>query len=229
VAVGFVGGAVLQAIAILGTPSSAFANHGSVATLAKLYTLKVGLGSLAGFTSSLELFRSGGWTWGYAATTFVMLALMPVLVRGSLSSKALVLTALLLSVSFFFAPLALRFNGGFVPRISGEGLAFGSRYSASPILFVFTALVVAADEALHRRPTILTRALPAVVGALVLIAVVRDFRAPNDRGPGPRWSSEVRAATRTCKAGAQAVNLLVTPKVMEFRFRVPCRRVLSGA
>ncbi len=115
------------------------------------------------------------------------------------ATSIFVVTAVGFAVITFVVPVFVRGVGPSLVPVSG--LYVGSRYSATPILLVWSAVLAEAlqlTRVAHRR---VTKYVPALACLILLTPVwVLDFRAANLRTPGPSWSKQVAAAVATCEA-----------------------------
>lgn len=197
--IGFVLALAYQGIGIItahGTSTLATATaHGAGRALG----LRVGWGWLTGNDLSNHLIKSSHADVWEATGYVVLLAIVVgALLLRDRSTSIFVVTAVGFAVLTFVVPIIVR---GVGPNLVGQPFYVGSRYSATPVLLLWSAVLA---EALHmsralQRP--LVRYVPALVCLLLLLPVwVLDFRAANLRTSGARWNQQVSSAVAKCKA-----------------------------
>ncbi len=109
-----------------------------------------------------------------------------------------VLTAVSFAVITFIVPVIVR---GVAPNLVGQLLYVGSRYSATPVLLLWSAVLAEAIQLSRITQRRVTRYVPALACLIVLVPVwVLDFRPANLRTGGPAWNEQVSAAFTTCDA-----------------------------
>ena len=128
-----------------------------------------------------------------------------------------------IAVLTFVVPIIVR---GVGPNLVGQPLYVGSRYSATPVLLLWSAVLA---EALYlsralRRP--LVRYVPALVCLLLLLPVwLLDFRAANLRASGAQWNRQVSSAVAKCKAHPNG-NGVVQISPPGWQVVLPCKDIL---
>lgn len=217
-------GLAYQGIGIIkasGGPSSiAMASaHGVLRALG----VRVGWGWLSGRDLSDHILTSShAVVW--QVTGYVVLAAVigVALLLRHRATSFFVITAVGFAVITFVVPVFVRGAGR---NLVGEPLFVGSRYSATPILLIWSAVVVVAVRLSDVAPRPMIRYLPALACLLLLVPVwVLDFRAANLRSPGPRWNEQVTAATSACKSHPEGhATLQTSPRGWEVV--LPCTDV----
>jgi hypothetical protein len=206
--IGLVLGLVFQ-LTVSAFSSSASADHlgGSGQAFAKAFGVRVGLGLVAGVRGSDNLWSAHplvSWTVGLGVfAVFVGLAAVQ---RGR-QLRLFVWLALAEAVLLFVVPVFLRDAVG---TLVAEPIEATSRWQVVPELLIISALLVAADAFLRRR-----RGVPWMIVVVVVLlapAWIVDFRMPNPRIDGPRWSHQVAVARQVCeKDGRPQVPLQISP------------------
>jgi hypothetical protein len=197
--IGFVLALVYQGIGIMTAhgPSTlaTVTAHGTARALG----LRVGWGWLTGNDLSNHLIHSSHAAVWEATGYLVLLAIVVgALLLRDRATTFFVVTAVGFAVLTFVVPVIVR---GVGPSWGGQPLYVGSRYSATPVLLLWSAVLA---EALYlsralRRP--LVRCAPALVCLLLLAPVwVLDFRPANLRTSGARWNQQVSSAVARCRA-----------------------------
>lgn len=127
--------------------------------------------------------------------------------RGAMVALAL----MALSVVFYVAPVAA--TGVSAPR-----------YAVVPVLLLVSAVACLVDGVDMAERLTRTVLIGAVV-VLLLAGWAGNYRFPNARAAGPRWSQAVSTARSTCEqAGAVTVTVPITPP--GWHVEVPCRGAL---
>ena len=222
--IGLILGLAYQGIGFInasGNPSTfALANtHGVLRALG----LRVGWGWLSGNVISNHLIASSHAAVWQGTGYLVLAAVVGVaLLLRHRATLFFVVTAVGFAVIIFVVPVFVR---GVGPNLVGQPLFVGSRYSATPVLLVWSAIAVEAvrlSQATQRR---VAHFVPALACLVLLVPVwVLDFRTANQRTDGPGWNEQVAAATSACKShpGGQA-TLQISPSGWEVV--LPCRDV----
>jgi hypothetical protein len=99
----------------------------------------------------------------------------------------------------------------------------GSRYSATPVLLIWSAVLAEAVCVITTSQRRATQYAPALACLLLLVPVwVLDLRPANLRSSGPRWDAQVAAATRRCESHliGQATLQISPPG---WKIVLPCR------
>jgi hypothetical protein len=133
-----------------------------------------------------------------------------------------VVTAVGFAVITFVVPVYVRGAG---PTLAAHPLLVGSRYSATPVLLIWSAVLVETVRLSAVNPRRVTRYVPALACLVILTPVwVLDFRPANLRTGGPRWSEQAAAAATACKAHPEShATLQISPAGWEVV--LPCRDV----
>ena len=223
--IGLILGLVYQGIGLVKTSgsSSTFAmatTHGALGTLG----VRVGWGWLTGATLSNHLIASSH-PRVWQATGYLVLACV-VAVAILLRHRAtifFVVTSVGLAVITFVVPVVIRGAG---PTMLGHPLLVGSRYSATPVLLVCSAVlveVVRLTQVLQRRAV---HYVPVLVCLVLFVPVwILDFREVNLRSAGPSWGEQVSLATHSCASGRRSATLQVSPP--GWAVTLPCRDISS--
>jgi hypothetical protein len=129
------------------------------------------------------------------------------------------------SVLFFALPVGIRGTDHLAP-VAGELTFAGSRYTIVPtLLLISLAAVVLAI----RDPRLSPRAW-RTVQVLTVIAflalVLADFRDPNLRSGGPRWSEGVDDAREECRGAPESLEQIDVAPLAGFNVLVSCDRLL---
>jgi hypothetical protein len=206
--VGLLLGLVFQ-LAVIATSnvSSTYQLGGSGQTFAKAFGVRVGLGLVAGVRVTDNLWSAHplvSWTLGLGF--FVVFSVLALVQRGR-QLRLFVWLALAESVLLFVVPVFLRDSVG---TLVAEPVEATSRWQVVPELLIISALLVAADVFTRRK-----RGAPwMIVVVLVVLAPawIVDFRMPNPRIDGPRWSHQVAVAKQSCqKDNPPQVSLQISP------------------
>jgi hypothetical protein len=130
-----------------------------------------------------------------------------------------VIAAVGLAIITYAIPVAVRGAG---PGLIIPPVYVGSRYSATPVLLVWSAVlaeVYQASKIIHPR---WARYAPVAACLVLLVPVwALDFRTANLRTDGPRWDAQVSAATRLCDMHPKSkVALQISPP--GWKVLLPC-------
>jgi hypothetical protein len=224
--IGLLLGLAFQGIGIIKASgsSSTFATttaHGVAPALG----LRVGWGWLSGNDLSNHLISSSVATFWQFTGYLVLAAVVAVAVLlRHRATTFFVVAAVGFAVVTFVVPVIVR---GVGPNLVGGPIFVGSRYSATPVLLVWSAVIA---EAVRMSDVIRPRAarvVPALACLLLLVPVwVLDFRQANLRTNGPRWNEQVAAASASCRAhpGRQAIFRISPPG---WKVVLPCTDALS--
>ncbi len=156
--------------------------------------MRVGLSLVAGVRGSDNLWSAHpllSWTLGLGV--FAVFAVLALAQRGR-QLRLFIWLALGESVLLFVVPVFLRDAVG---TLVAEPVEATSRWQVVPELLIISAILVAADVFSRRK-----RGAPWIIVLVVVIlapAWVVDFRMPNPRIDGPRWSQQVAVASRECQ------------------------------
>jgi hypothetical protein len=222
--IGLVVGLAYQGIGLFATggSSSTFVTT-SARGVARALGLRVGWGWLSGNDLSNHLIRSS-YTSVWQATGYLVLVAVvaAALLLRHRATSFFVVTAVGLAVVTFVVPVIVR---GMGPDLVGYPLYVGSRYSATPVMLIWSAVLAEAVRLSETSQWRLNRYIPALVCLLLLVPVwALDFRQANLRTGGPRWDAQVTAASTSCRShpGREAV-LQISPPGWEVV--LPCRDV----
>ena len=187
--------------------SSAYQLGGSGQAFAKAFGVRVGLSLVAGVRGSDNLWSAHpllSWTLGLGV--FAVFAVLALAQRGR-QLRLFIWLALGESVLLFVVPVFLRDAVG---TLVAEPVEATSRWQVVPELLIISAILVAADVFSRRK-----RGAPWIIVLVVVIlapAWVVDFRMPNPRIDGPRWSHQVAVASRECQRHHRSqVALQISP------------------
>jgi len=131
---------------------------------------------------------------------------------GRLWQRPLVAAALLMSVILFATPVYL--TGVNAPR-----------YSLSPVLLLYSAVVVLLDVRTDAKEASIWRISRAIVFALVLIVWPLNLRVENQRSSGPSWPDGLKAGTAACLDHASQASIPITPE--GWAVQLECRDLLQ--
>lgn len=220
--IGLVVGIAYQGIGIIKAHGGTYATatpHGVLQSLG----IRVGWGWLSGSDLTNHLIHSSEAAVWQATGYIVLLAVLggAFLLRHR-ATTFFVVVAVAFAVITYVVPVFLR---GVGPNEMTQPLLVGSRYSATPVLLVWSAVLAEAVQLSRITHGSLLRFAPAV-GCLLLLAPVwtLDFRAANLRTPGPEWSEQVSAAVAKCASHPQGKAILqVSPA--GWKVVLPCRDV----
>ena len=224
--VGLVLGLAYQGIGLIKTTgsSSTFAmasTHGVIRALG----IRVGWGWLTGNDLSNHLKNSShavAWqTTGYLVLAAVVGVALLLRHRATLF---FVITAVGFAVITFVVPVTIRGAG----VIFDAPLFVGSRYSATPVLLLWSAVLAEAFRLSEVIPRRAARYLPALACLLLLVPIwVVDFRTANLRSAGPLWNEQVQLADTTCKSHPDGkASLQISPP--GWSVVLPCKDVTSA-
>jgi hypothetical protein len=220
--IGLIVGLAYQAIGIVKGHGSSFSmstSHGVVRALG----LRVGWGWLSGNDLSNHLIHSSQAAVWQATGYIVLLAVVgAALLLRHRATAFFVVIAVSFAIITFVVPVYLR---GVGPNEVGQPLFVGSRYSATPVLLLWSAVLAMAVQLSRASEKALLRFAPAVVCLLLLVPVwALDFRPANLRTPGPRWNQQVSEAVARCKSHPKAQGVVqVSPP--GWQVALPCEDV----
>ena len=190
-----------------------------VADVPRIFAERVTSSLLVGDRYLKDLFGGAtGSPFAWATLVLVVVALGAALWRLRGRRRWLVGGAAVLSVVFFAIPVATRGTSVFFPN--EPWLAASSRYVYLPILFLLTALLVAADRDGSR-----LRWREVVVAVLVLAVVAVNYRAPNRTEGGPRWKPELAKAKRECAGKRPDESAVIQIIPTDWVVEVDCGRL----
>ncbi len=222
--IGLLLGLAYQGIGIIkasGGPSTfAMAStHGVLRALG----IRVGWGWLSGNDLSNHMLTSSKAVLWQVTGYLVLAGVVGVaLILRHRATSFFVVTAVGFAVITFVVPVFVRGSG---PNLVTGPLYVGSRYSATPILLIWSAVVVVAVRLSQVAPRPVIRYVPAVACLLLLVPVwVLDFRTANLRTPGPPWNEQVAAATTTCRSHPEGQAIMQTSPP-GWEVVLPCRYV----
>ncbi len=221
--IGFLLALLYQGIGIMtahGTSAWATATaHGAAPALG----LRVGWGWLSGNDLSNHILKSSHAPVWEATGYVVLLAIVVgALLLRDRATSFFVVTAVGFAVLTFVVPVIVR---GVGPNLVGQPLYVGSRYSATPVMLLWSAVLAEAlllSQALQRP---LVRYAPALVCLLLLVPVwALDFRPANLRTSGPRWNQQVSGAVARCRAHPEGTgNVQISPP--GWQVVLPCKDI----
>ena len=222
--VGLVLGFAYQGVGIIKASgsSSIFATANTHGVLTDL-GVRVGWGWLSGNDLTNHVISSSHiaiWqVTGYLVLAAVVVVALLLRHRATLF---FVVTAVGFAVITFVVPVFVR---GVGPALLSQVLATGSRYSATPVLLIWSAVLVEAVRLTAVIPRRVARCVPALACLVLLVPVwVLDFRPANNRTGGPRWNEQTAAAATACKSHpAGDAKLKISPPGWEVV--LPCRDV----
>jgi hypothetical protein len=230
--VGWAIGLGLQAVVHVQTKAQAY--MGSFHEIPKDYLKRVALAWLTGDRGTADIISVGG----HLADLIGLLLFVSLVVVFAWTRQAPVrlfcLSALALSMLTFAVPVWLRGAG---LSMEQNALFVGSRYSATPILLLISAILVRINSMRFMQDRSRSRAgrrrsRQAWAGMFLLLAVlltptwILDYRAMNNRTDGPAWSTAVLAATTACKGHKAAGGQVVIPTTPEgWSVEIPCSRL----
>lgn len=210
---GFVLGLVYQGIGILENHgnSSTFATataHGALQSLG----VRVGWGWLSGNDLSNHILSSSHeFVWQISGYLILLVVVGVAFLLHDRTTKFFVVTAVGFAFVTYIVPVIIR---GVGPNELGPPLLVGSRYSTTPVLLVWSAVLAEVAQlvgTIDRRRAI--RCLPILACLLALVPIwILDFRQTNLRTDGPRWNEQVSSAIATCKARPSSdITLQISP------------------
>ncbi len=204
---GFVVGAVVQAVGSLSSGPVYF-SHGPVASIAKQFSIRVGLGWLGGWRVTNAIWRQDSALAALVGAVLLSATIVLCVAHRDKRVRVFAAFAVTLSVVIFVVPIFLRWSGALENPADSLG-ELGSRYSAVPVLLLLALLGVGMDAATRDRRS---RRGGVVLVALLLVPIwVLDFRYFNGRTGGPMWDEQVRAATAACESPAGTATLQISP------------------
>jgi hypothetical protein len=194
----------------------------SVPTVARLFGVRVLVGSLAGYWHTVALWRH----LHYAAVglgAIAVLALIAPAIRVAGSRRWLAIWACVGSALAFFACFA---EPAVVPRLKLDVVSSLTRYDVLASLLMLTAIAAGLD-ALHWPADLAVR---SVVGVVFLAALPVDLVGSAQlwahlESTVPRWHAAIANARLECQAGqgaAGAGEVWVAETPQGWRVRLPC-------
>ena len=191
--------------------------------LPRLYGLRVAGSFFAGDDLLAVGYRKAGDVVGFISLGAILVVVGYGLARRA-TGRGYVALLFAYSVLFFAVPVGIRGTDHLAP-VAGELSFAGSRYTVVPtlLLIALAALVLAIrDPRLSLRAW---RAIQALAIVSFMVLVVADFRDPNLRSGGPRWSQSLVAAREGCRDGGALQQIDVAP-LAGFNVLVSCDRLL---
>jgi hypothetical protein len=217
-------GIVYQAIGVIeaGNNSSAFATASANGAL-PAFGVRVGWGWLTGNDLSNHLLHSSHVVIWQIAGYFLLAAIVGFgLLLRDRATSIFAITAIVFAGITFFVPVIVRGVGSGLVVLP---IFAGSRYSATPVLLVLSALLVIATRVSFVHKQSVVRFAPMLICLVLLAPVwVLDLRTANDRSGGPEWSQELSAAVANCKSHPNATaNLVESPP--NWIIKLPCQDI----
>jgi hypothetical protein len=161
-------------------------------------------------------------SWGSALEVVLVLVVFAVLCYGLVMSES---RRFFIGAAVFYALLLTVFSlwtrGSGVPVAHGALDLANVRYTFVPILLLTAAFLAVADSA---EGPVMARAVPVVL--VVGVALANAVGPRFEREDGPAWNIALAAARAECRAGAEVVQVPVTPK--GWTAPVRCDRLLAG-
>jgi hypothetical protein len=190
--------------------------------------VRVGLQTVAGTELAMTLWQRIGPTAALAVGAVFLAVGAFALLRPGTSRHGRLFVTVAGTLAVGFALLSPWMRGAVDMRWTGEVTPLGgARYTYAPILLVVCVVAVVLDE--RPRPVSPGWWHCVRVSALVALAIpmILDFRVPNGRSQGPRWSTQVSQATTRCRGldDDSLVMLDHPPDFGEFFITVPCARL----
>lgn len=224
----------------------------SVASLPAIYGVRVVLSSFLGDHLLLSAYPAFGLKAALVACVVMAVVVIALIRRAARPAVVTAVVCFLLSAVFLAVTFGER---GTMLILNRTDFTLGSsRYTVVPLWLLFTGLIVLADGWVWPRGTVavgLVRVPIALllVGTWLLAETVSDWSLGGTRLGSPAWSTQVRAATASCR-GPTATRDRVAPQVVEGTFTaddvalpvaplpapgnpplfavvVPCRRLLG--
>jgi hypothetical protein len=182
--------------------------------------LRVGWGWLSGNDLSNHLIKSSQATlWDATGYLLLVAVVVAAVLLRKRATMFFVATAVGFAVITFVVPVVVR---GVGPNLVGGPLYVGSRYSATPVLLLWSA-VLAEAVALNETPRRVARWAPVLACLVLLVPVwVLDFRQANLRTGGPAWNQEVATAEARC-ASHRTGNAVLQVSPPGWKVVLPCR------
>jgi hypothetical protein len=199
------------------------------------YLKRVALASVTGDRGTADLIAAGA----HLADLLGLIVFVAMVVFFAWTPRASVrlfcLSTLALSMLIFAVPVWLRGAG---VSMDQSALFVGSRYSATPILLLVSAVLVRINS-MHivqdrsprhagvRRYQWIWAGVFLIPAALLAPGWVVDYRAWNIRTDGPAWSTAVATATKACKGHKAPGGQVVIPTTPQgWSVEMPCSRLL---
>ncbi len=192
--------------------------------LPRLYGLRVAGSFFGGDDLLAEGYRMAGDVVGFVSLAAILaLFLYGVFKPGA--KRGYVTLLFTYSILFFALPVGIRGTDHLAP-VDGELTFAGSRYTIVPtlLLIALAALVLSTRD--PRLSPKVWRGIQAVALVAFLTVVVADFRDPNLRSGGPRWSQSLTEAREACRGGGSLQQIDVAP-LAGFNVLVSCDRLLA--
>ena len=204
--IGLIAGGALQLPAIL-TGSRALPTTTLEGALA-FYGHLVILPAVAGHHLADQLWAAVGLTTATLIAAAVVAAVAAwACLRAGPRARMFVLAALLLGLILTLVPVFVNGTVANSPLSRIALYARGSRYAQTPIMLIYSALIVAVDAYLRRAGLRFERVAHATAAALLVAVLgtlwVNDFRYANMRAIASSWSSTVARVERSCQQDAQ--------------------------
>jgi hypothetical protein len=175
-------------------PVATASTHGLLSSLG----IRVGLGWVTGNRLTNPLIASQNVLWSILGFAVLIGVVVIGFMVRSQRVRLFVALTVSLAVLIYVVPVTLR---GAVAIMAVSPVPFGSRYDATPILLIISALLVEA-EYIYASGRWRARYAGFVVLTLLLIpAWVVDFDTANARSGGPLWRDQVAAAEIVCTSG----------------------------
>jgi hypothetical protein len=192
--------------------------------LPRLYGLRVAGSFFAGDDLLAEGYLGIGDVLAFAGLALILALLGYGLWRRSKKRGWLILL-FMYSVLFFGVPVGIRGSDHLAP-IAGELTFAGSRYTIVPtLLLISLAAVVLAIRDPRLSPRV-WRGVQALAVVAFLALVLADFRDPNPRSGGPRWSEGVADARAACTSSPGSLQQIDVAPLAGFNVLVSCDRLL---
>jgi hypothetical protein len=224
--VAYAAGLACQAWALLthAVPSSASLGyvHVGAHVVAKLFALRVGVGTLAGTRPTVNFWLDHGPKAVAAVTVLILVA--AALALRSAPRRVQIWAATSIGVAAVLFAYTTHSRYVTISLAPGQDpLEWNARYTFVPSILLLAVLAMAASN-------VLARARPALrVGAVAAIAVALGFAwasgFQSTRGTGPEWTAVLAAARPHCQPGA-SIAVTITPP--PWKAVVPCSMLGVG-
>ncbi len=219
---GFFLGLVVQVIevgTVGGLGKSQSTPGGSVLAIAKLFSLRVGLGWLTGARFTNEIRHS--WVGPMLGAVLFVAVLTLAWLLGNRSVRLLAVFAGFLSIVIFAVEVWTR---GVAQQMTGAPVALGSRYAAVPQLLILSVVLALASQWKPTRLGLKEVAGPLLCCLLLVPAWLVDFDDGNPRSRGPEWTTQVSKASDECRRSRSEDGLVaIAPE--GWTVMVPCPRL----
>jgi hypothetical protein len=221
---GYFGGLALQLGARLAIPQPSF-YHGPPVTILKQFGIRVGAGLLGGRRITDALVAPHQNT--IAAVGFALFVVIVVFawLFGERRIRLFVELGGLVCLLAFVVPTYLRWT--VLSPVQSTNVIQNSRYSLVSILVLLSLIVVSLDNS--RGGPVARYALTGLLVCALIPSWILDYRYKNLRTAGPSWSSQVAAASSSCRLHGRGTASLVVSPAPYFVVRVPCRIVNNGS